>query len=195
MSRRQLEEAAPFPIPTTTYRFKVAEGVDAARAARSIEAAFQENGMETEVLEELLKDSAAANRAFNYLFTGYMGLGLLVGIAALGVVSLRAVVERRQQIGVLRSIGYRRRMVQLSFLLESSFIVLLGIGIGVGLGTLIAYNIVDDIRDNVESIRFSIPWVRIGVIVAVAYLFSLATTYLPARQASRIYPAEALRYE
>jgi putative ABC transport system permease protein len=195
VSRGQLEEAAPFPIPTTTYRFKVAEGVDAARAARSIEAAFQEHGMETEVLAELLEDSAAANRAFNYLFTGYMGLGLLVGIAALGVVSLRAVVERRQQIGVLRSIGYRRRMVQLSFLLESSFIFLLGVGIGVGLGTVIAYNIVDDIRDNVESIRFSIPWVRIGVIVAVAYLFSLATTYMPARQASRIYPAEALRYE
>jgi ABC-type lipoprotein release transport system permease subunit len=29
----------------------------------------------------------------------------------------------------------------------------------------------------------------------LAYLFSVATTYLPARQASRIYPAEALRYE
>ena len=195
VSRRHLDEAVPFSIPTTTYRFKIAEGVDAPRAARSIEAAFQENGMETEVLAELLEESAAANRAFNYLFTAYMGLGLLVGIAALGVVSLRAVVERRQQIGVLRSIGYRRRMVQLSFLLESSFIVLLGVGIGVGLGTAIAYNIVDDIRDNVESIRFSIPWARIGVIVAVAYLFSLATTFLPARQASRIYPAEALRYE
>jgi len=40
--------------------------------------------------------------------------------------SLRAVVERRQQIGVLRAIGYRRRMVQLSFLTESSFVVLMG---------------------------------------------------------------------
>ena len=195
VSRRELDDVVPFPIPTTTYRFKVTEGVNAAATARSIEAAFQDHGMEMEVLEELVEDQAAANRAFNYLFTGFMGLGLLVGIAAVGVVSLRAVVERRQQIGVQRAIGYRRRMVQLSFLLESSFVVLLGTAIGVALGTIISYNIVNDIRDNIESIKFSIPWVQIIIIVAVAYLFSLLTTFLPARQASRIYPAEALRYE
>ena len=53
-----------------------------------------------------------------------MGLGLIVGVAALGVISARAVVERRQQIGVLRAIGFRRRMVQAAFLLESSFVAL-----------------------------------------------------------------------
>ncbi len=35
-----------------------------------------------------------------------MGLGLLVGVAAVGVIAFRTVVERRQQIGVLRAIGY-----------------------------------------------------------------------------------------
>ena len=61
-----------------------------------------------------------------------MGLGLIVGVAALGVISARAVVERRQQIGVLRAIGFRRGMVQLSFLLESSFIALTAIVVGTG---------------------------------------------------------------
>ncbi len=195
VSKRAWDQAVPFSIPTTTYRFKVAPGVDAPRTARTIEAAFQEHGMETDVLEELVGDAAAANRAFNYLFTGFMGLGLLVGIAAVGVISLRAVVERRQQIGVQRAIGYRRRMVQMGFLLESSFVVLLGVAIGVGLGTIISFNIVNEIRDQVESIRFGIPWLQILIIIAVAYVFSLLTTFLPARQASRIYPAEALRYE
>ena len=51
-----------------------------------------------------------------------MGLGLVVGIAALAVVASRAVVERRQQIGMLRAIGYQRGMVALSFLFESGFI-------------------------------------------------------------------------
>ena len=151
--------------------------------------------MESDVLADLVDDIAAANRAFNYLFTSFMGLGLLVGIASLGVVSLRAVVERRQQIGVLRAIGYRRGMVQLSFLTESSFVVIMGVAIGVGLGTIISYNIVKDIQEEVETVRFAIPWIQIGIIVAIAYVFSLATTYMPARQASRIYPAEALRYE
>ena len=86
-------------------------------------------------------------------------------------------------------------MIQLSFLMESSFIALLGIAIGVGLGTILSYNIVNDFREQVETIRFKIPWIQIGIIVGIAYVFSLLTTFLPARQASRIYPAEALRYE
>ena len=194
-ARKQLDEASPFPIPATNYRFKVAEGVDAAQVSRDLEIAFQRNGMESDVLAELVEESVSANQSFNYLLTGFMGLGLMVGVASLGVVSLRAVVERRQQIGVLRAIGYRRGMVQLSFLLESSFVVLLGVAIGVGLGTAISYLIVREIREDVETIRFTIPWIQIIAIVAAAYLFSLATTILPARQASNIYPAEALRYE
>lgn len=194
-SRKELDAAIPFKIPTTTYRFKAADGVDVPTLSKNLESAFRENGMESDVLSELVDGIAAANRAFNYLFTSFMGLGLLVGIASLGVVSLRAVVERRQQIGVLRAIGYRRGMVQLSFLTESSFVVIMGVAIGVGLGTVISYNIVKDIQEDVETIRFAIPWLQIGIIVAIAYVFSLATTYMPARQASRIYPAEALRYE
>ena len=196
-SKSRLDEASPYVVPITTYRFRLADGADEKQVARDLESSFRENGMETEVLAQEVRDQAAANRAFNYLFTGFMGLGLLVGVAALGVISLRAVVERRQQIGVLRAIGYRRNMVQLSFLLESSFVVLLGTAIGVVLGSVISYNIVEDIRSNegIENLRFSVPWIQIVAIVAVAYLFSLATTLLPARQASRIYPAEALRYE
>ena len=195
VSKGALDQAVPFDIPTTTYRFRAAPGVSVAGLARDVEVAFGDHGMETDVLADLVSEEAAANRAFNYLFTGFMGLGLLVGIAALGVISLRAVVERRQQIGVQRAIGYRRRMVRWSFLLESSFVVLLGVAIGVGLGTVISYNIVNDIKQNVESVEFTFPWLQITIIVAVAYLFSVATTYLPAHQASNVYPAEALRYE
>lgn len=113
------------------------------------------------------------------------------------MVSTRAVVERRQQIGVLRAIGYRRGMIQLSFLLESSFVSLLGIAIGATLGITLGYQAYTDIREEegIGTLRFVIPWVQVGVILGLTYLFSLLATFLPARQASRIYPAEALRYE
>ena len=194
-ARQQLDEISPFPIPVTNYRFKLADGADASRVSKELEFAFRRNGLESNVLAEQVEDSISANQSFNHLLTGFMGLGLMVGVASLGVVSLRAVVERRQQIGVLRAIGYRRNMVQLTFLIESSFVVLLGIAIGVGLGTAISYLIVREIREDIETISFSFPWVQILIIVGVAYLFSLLTTLLPARQASNIYPAEALRYE
>ncbi len=190
-----LDGISPDELPITTYRFKLVDGADDDAIADELEAAFVENGLEPSVLADELEEQREANVAINRLLQGFMASGLLVGIAALGVISLRSVVERRQQIGVLRAIGYRRGMVLASFLMESSFIALLGILLGVGLGALLSYNLVNDIADDVPGLSFTIPWVQIAIIVAIAYAFSLLTTFLPARQASRIYPAEALRYE
>ena len=147
--------------------------------------------------EDLIRTIVSAFRGFYSLLIGFMGLGLVVGIAGLGVISTRAVVERRQQIGVLRAIGYRRHMVQMSFMLESSFIALLGTFLGILLGLILSHNVITDIRteESIDSLRWSVPVIQISLIVVASYLFSLLATYLPARQASRIYPAEALRYE
>ena len=88
-------------------------------------------------------------------------------------------------------------MIQLSLLLESSFISLLGIVIGGTLGVVLSYQAFTEIRadEAAAELRFVVPWVQIGAILALAYGFSLLATWLPARQAARTYPAEALRYE
>ena len=69
-------------------------------------------------------------------------LGLVVGVAALRVVTARAVVERRQRTGVLRAIGFQRRMVQARLLLESSFIPFTAIIAGAGLGLVVVHNVI-----------------------------------------------------
>ena len=196
-SKSLIDDAAPFPVPVTEYRFRVSDAVDAKAVSNALEAAMLENGMQAEVFEETIDEQNAAGQAFFRLFTGFMALGLLVGVAALGVVSTRAVVERRQHIGMLRAIGYKRRMIALSFLLESSFISVLGSIIGLALGLLLSFNAVTSIRAEagIDGLSFSVPWMQLGVILALTFGFSLLTTFLPARQASRVYPAEALRYE
>lgn len=193
-SKSVLDQLAGEPVPFTTYRLDLGQSADASQLARDVEAAFLENGVETTVLAEDLAEDREANVAINRLLQGFMATGLLVGIAALGVISLRAVVERRQQIGVLKAIGYRRSMILASYLIESSFISLLGILIGVGLGTLLSINLVDEIAREVPGLTFTVPWGELAVIIGLAYLFSLITTFVPARQAAGIYPAEALRY-
>ena len=190
-----LDGISPEPLPITTYRIKLAEGADAEAISDLLDDSFVENGLSTEILAEGIEEERAVSDGINRLLQGFMASGLLVGIAALGVISLRSVVERRQQIGVLRAIGYRQSMVLTSFLIESSFIALLGILLGVGLGSLLSYNLVNAIGEDIPGLAFTVPWMQIGIIVAIAYAFSLLTTFLPARQASRIYPAEALRYE
>jgi putative ABC transport system permease protein len=126
-----------------------------------------------------------------------MALGLVVGVAALGVISARAVVERRQQVGILRAIGFQRRMIQLIFLLESSFIALTAILVGTLLALIVAINVITDVTSNPAygDVALSVPWVNLAIIFGSVYVVALLTTLLPALRASRIYPAEALRYE
>ena len=192
-STRLLDAQLPRDVDPNQFFFNVEPGTE--DAASKIEAEFFVNGMETLDIKEVIDGLQGSNRAFTNLLLAFMSLGLVVGIAALGVVSARAVVERRHQIGVLRAIGYSRGMVQLSFLLESSFIALLGIGLGLVLGLLTSINVISSIRYEESDIRLVVPWAQVLLIVVVAYVLSLLTTFLPARSAGRIAPAEALRYE
>jgi putative ABC transport system permease protein len=125
----------------------------------------------------------------------FMGLGLLVGIAAVGVIAFRTVVERRQQIGMLRAIGYKKNTVALSFLLESSFVTILGVTSGILLGLWLAYFLVTGDDFPAEGEAFHIPWTEITVIGVFTVLASLLMTWIPSRQAAGVPTAEALRYE
>ncbi|UCC16693.1 MAG: ABC transporter permease, partial [Dehalococcoidales bacterium] len=183
------------PVLPLFYMFQLKDGVDAEAVAKELEVSFVQHGMQTTVMAEEIREGASVSQMMNILFQGFMGLGLLVGIAALGVITARSVVERRKQIGVLRALGFQKSMVQFSFLIESSFIALLGIGLGVVLGAGLSIQIIDSMKESFANITYEVPWVNIIIVVIIAYGASLLTTYLPARQAAKIYPAEALRFE
>jgi putative ABC transport system permease protein len=196
-SQETYRGAFPGRFRPTIHYFSLAPGVDAEDAASRLESAFLANGMQAESIQTVLDDTLAANRTFNRLIQGFMGLGLIVGVAALGVISARAVVERRQQIGVLRAIGFRRGMVQAVFLIESSFIALTSILVGTLLGLVLAADIIRDTQKQPswENLTLVVPWGNFALIFLVVYLVALAATFVPALRASRIRPAEALRYQ
>jgi putative ABC transport system permease protein len=196
-SQRTLAAAFPGRTQPTIHYFALAPGVDSSKAAATLESSFLANGLEAESIQQVVDDATAASLTFNRLIQGFMGLGLLVGVAALGVISARAVVERRQQIGVMRAIGFRQRTVQIAFLLESSFVAVTAIVVGTALGLLLAWNIIRDqqAQPSWESLELVVPWVNLAVIFAVVYAVAVAATLAPAIRASRIRPAEALRYQ
>ena len=196
-SQRSLAPVFGNRVLPTIHFFAVKPGVDPKATAQTLESAFLANGMQADALKDVLHDLVAANVTMNRIVIGFMGLGLIVGVAALGVITARAVVERRQQIGVLRAIGFRKRMVQLSFLLESSFVALTSIVVGTTLGLIVAHNVISDSASTPSwsNLTFDVPWANLGIIFGAVYVVALATTWLPALRASRIYPAEALRYQ
>ncbi len=199
ISSSQSTLAAAFPgrAEPTIHYFSVAPGIDPGAAAQRLESAFITNGLEAESIQKVVQDSVAANKTFNRLIQGFMALGLVVGVAALGVISARAVVERRQQIGVMRAIGFRRTMIQTVFLLESSFVALTAIVVGTGLGLLLGWNIIEDSRKTPSwaNLEMVVPWGDLVLIFVLVYAVALLATLAPAIRASRIAPAEALRYE
>ena len=163
--------------------------------AREIEAALLTGGVQAESLKKMIDDDQALGRNFFLLMQGFMGLGLFVGIAAVGVIAFRTVVERRQQIGMLRAIGYKRSTVALSFMMESSFVTLLGIGSGVGLAIWLSYFLLTSDEFPTSDAGYAIPWRLIGIFSGLTFLASLVMTYIPSRQAASVPIADALRYE
>ncbi|MFN0095172.1 MAG: FtsX-like permease family protein [Dehalococcoidia bacterium] len=185
-----------FPDATgQEFYLALADGVDPERYAKQVEATLLQ--VEAESLQDIIDENQAISQTFLEMFQGFLALGLLVGIAALGVISFRAVVERRQQIGMLRAIGYKRSMVQLSFLLESLFIALSGIILGLILGVSFAATLFTsgEFGEAAKGVQFSVPWSQIGIMVGFALVMTAIMTFVPARQASRVAVAEALRYE
>ncbi len=196
VSQRALESYGDRARPTT-YEFVTTSGTDPETFAASLESSLLGFGVQADSIDKIVGDAVGANRTLNNLILGFMGLGLIVGVAALGVVSARSVVERRQQIGVLRAIGFRRGMVQASFLLEATFIALTSIVVGTLLGLAMAYNVISDAwsKGGWDTLEYSVPWVTLIIVFATVFAAALLATWAPARSGARIYPSEALRYQ
>jgi putative ABC transport system permease protein len=181
----------------TVHHLAVRDGADPAAVADAVEASLLARGVEAESYAKILDDAVGGNMLFIRLVQGFMGLGLVVGVAALGVISARAVVERRQQLGMLRAIGFQPQMIRRTLLAETSIVAFTAIAAGTVLGLILSYNVIADSKSQLgyAGISFAVPWLNLAVIFAAVIVAALLTTLVSALRATRIYPAEALRYQ
>lgn len=179
-------------VPNRAY-VKLEGGADPAGVSAAIAGRFIAHGAEADPIGDVLSEFIAVQTQFFSLFQGYLGFGLLVGIAGLGVVMVRAVRERRREIGVLRSLGFQSRTVRRSFVLEATFVAMEGTLIGVGLALITAFNVMSNTDAFGETARFIVPFVSLLVLVVATLGASLLATAAPTRAAARIRPAVALR--
>ncbi|MGE3271801.1 MAG: FtsX-like permease family protein, partial [Chloroflexota bacterium] len=186
--------ALPDPTRTATY-LRTAPGVNAAEKTLGLNLSLASQNLRASEIGEDVRRILGLRMLLNDMLQAFIGVGLLAGIAGLGVISMRAVVERRREIGVMRALGLTGRAVQIAFTLEATLVALLGIGVGVGLGIGLASRLVAFIGHEFPEIVFTVPWGQIGGIAIFAYVAALLTTAWPAWRAGRVEPAQALRYE
>lgn len=139
-------------------------------------------------------------------------LMLIVAVAAFYLVAMLAMVvtDKRTDIAILRTLGTSPRRVMAIFLIQGSVIAWFGVALGVALGALIGHNAGAIAAFLEQLFRFEffssevyivtrlpsqVQGEQILWIALVAMLITLAATIYPAFRASRIPPADALRYE
>jgi putative ABC transport system permease protein len=173
------------------FLISIAPGAPEARTADMLKAAFFPFGLVLLDFAQILNSSIQSTEAIIGLLEIFVALGLAVGIAGMGIVALRAVVERRTEIGMLRACGQTQGGILKTFLLEYSYIALLGIGIGTSLGILLDY---ESTGAGVGAFQFTVPWANIALVILVAYGLTILAIIGPSVKASRLPPAEAVRY-
>ena len=139
-------------------------------------------------------------------------LSLIVAVAAFNIVStlVMAVTDKQADIAILRTLGASPGSIMAIFMVQGALIGFIGLGLGVAGGVLLALN-VDVVVPFIEhllgtqfmskevyyisNLPSELQWRDVITITSVSFVLSLVATIYPSWRASRVNPAEALRYE
>jgi lipoprotein-releasing system permease protein len=133
---------------------------------------------------------------------GLFVIAIIILLAALNITTtlVLVVVERRADIAILSAMGARTRSIMLLFIIEGAMIGAIGAVLGVALGLLASfignrYRLVSLPADvySISNVPFHTRGQDVALAALVAFILSLLATLYPARAASRLRPAEALR--
>jgi putative ABC transport system permease protein len=147
--------------------------------------------------EELLETIGVVLNIITAFLLGVAAISLVVGGIGIANTMYTSVLERTKEIGVMKSIGATNTTVLLIFLVESALLGLVGgvIGVGAGFGVSRAIEWIAVNQLGTTLLRAVTPIYLIVGCLAFAAVVGGASGTLPAYQATKIKPVEALRYE
>jgi len=155
---------------------------------------IQNKGMFSIFTGDIIRLAAASIMGFSDILRSFLYFGLFVGITGIAIIMFKALFKRRRLIGMMKSIGFTKKMVFASFIFETSFVVILGIVIGLLAGTITSYQFLELFVEMGFKIHMEIPYALLTAICFAIYGISFLVTLIPSILASRIPPADALRY-
>lgn len=179
--------------PVTRFYLDVADGASPEAVAQRLTTEGVRQGVDARTFLSRAEEETSEQEGFLNMLQSFMGLGLLIGIAGLGVVMIRAVRERRRQFGVMRALGVASSVIRRSFVVEASFVALQGVALGIGLGVLSSWQVLTQSSAFEEGLDFRLPVQGLIVLAIGCLVASLAMAAIPAVRAGRVLPAAALR--
>lgn len=147
-----------------------------------------------DTLKTMMSFVNALSNAISRTLVGFTSISLIVSSIMIAVIIYTSVLERRKEVGILRSIGARKKDVAMLFIAESG---ILGLGaglLGVFVGWLLTLPINALLLRHVGIPSLAIvKWWHAVAMVAISFALSVAAGVMPAELAARQDPAEALR--
>lgn len=160
----------------------------------------EEEGQETfnvQTSEQLLESFSSIFNIVQAVLVGIAAISLVVGGIGIMNTMYTAVIERTKEIGTMKAVGAKNSDIMLIFLFEAGLLGLvggaIGIAIGYGLGKSVEYIAIQAL--GTDLLRASFPWYLIVGALTFSFLVGALSGIAPAYQASKLKPADALRYE
>jgi putative ABC transport system permease protein len=152
----------------------------------------EKDDFEIDSADQIAKTFDKISTTVTLVMSGIVGIALLVGGIGIMNIMLVSVKERTREIGICKAIGARSRDILMQFLIEAVTLSLLGGVLGLAIGYVLGAGIAAMIPDFPPAV---VPWW--AVLLAMLFSGSVGVVFgvVPASQAARLDPIDALRYE
>ena len=147
--------------------------------------------------EELMNTFGSILNIITAFLLGVSFISLLVGSVGIANTMYTSVLERTKEIGTMKAIGAKNSDILLIFIIESGMLGAVGGAIGILFGYLVGKTIEYIAINQLDTtlLKIATPWYLILGCLLFAFLIGVISGLLPAKQASKLKPADTLRYE
>ena len=154
-----------------------------------------EEDFSVQTTEQLMESYSSILDIVQYVLVGIAAISLLVGGVGITNTMYTAVLQRRKEIGIMKAIGAKNSDILILFLLESGFLGLAGgiIGIIIGVSMSKGVEIISQEYMGQMALQVTFPFSLIFGAMAFSYIVGSLAGILPAMQAAKMHPVDALR--
>lgn len=140
--------------------------------------------------QDIIESASSITNTMTILLAAIAGISLIVGGIGIMNMMMTTVTERTREIGLRKAIGAKSSDISLQFLAEAVMLTFIGGALGIVLGSLLAYGITFFTETATKISLFSII-----LAFSVSAGIGIGFGWWPAKQAAKLNPIEALRYE
>lgn len=186
------------PDGLTMIEVEIMEGFDinevAQDAKTKLERARDAEDIEVYTPDQILKQLGVILSVVQVVLVGIAAISLFVG--AIGIMNsmFTNVLERKKEIGIMKSIGASPKDIKYIFMVEAGLMGLIGGILGALLGVFISFS-VGEIAANAGFLllKIQVEWYVIIFSILFAFIVGIISGYIPANNASKLTPVEALK--